>query len=626
MNDGTTRCAGATAKTLLDRALRPEGLVVAVVGLALVLPLVMQNQYYLRVAISIIIHAMLALGLNLVLGYTGMFHFGQAAMFAIGAYTTALLTVRYHVGFPIAFASSMIFPVLASLLLGFPSLRVKGPYLALVTFAFNEIVRVVATSWVNFTGGPMGIPGVPPPNLFGLVIDSNTGFYYFGLVLLMLIYAGCSLVANSHFGRAFLAIREDDVAAASLGVNVGRYKVYAFLLSAIPAGIAGSFYASYLSFVGPTSFTGDVSILVAEMVMIGGMASLPGSILGASILVIALEVLRGIAQFRNAFIGLTLILTLVYRPQGLLGTFSAAAGSMLDAKSKRRSESKNAQDVDSHRGKASVHNSEDVAVLAPRALAENAPPVVVLRGAAVTKTFGGVKALQSLDFEVREGEILGLIGPNGSGKTTLFNTISGIFPPTSGQVFFDGELISGLTPHEIASRGLQRTFQNVRLFKRLTAGANVRIGGHLTVQSGLGSVMVRSSALKESETRASEDARKWLDFVGLSHRADEQARSLPYGEQKLLEMARALAANPKVLLLDEPAAGLNTSEVVSLAGVIRRIRDLGVTLFVVEHNMRLIMDVCDRIIVINFGQEVAEGTPVDIRRNPAVQDAYLGTT
>lgn len=593
---------------------------VAVIVIALFFPIIIQSQYYVRVAISVITYSMLALGLNLVLGYAGMLHFGQAAMFAIGAYTTALLTVKCHISFPLAFLASMFFPVLASFIVGFPSLRIRGPYLALITFAFNEIVRIVANSWVGLTGGPMGIPGVPPPKLGSLELTSNVGFYYFGLVMLLIIYFGCRRVANSHYGRAFLAIREDEVAADSLGINIAKYKISAFLLSAIPAGMAGSYYASYLSFVGPTSFTGDTSILIAEMVIIGGRASLPGSILGAGILVVALEALRAIADYRNAFIGITLILTLIYRPQGILGKWGAAAASMLDFQGKK---GKRDKDIPGFENSQIKHETEPVIEVLPT-LNEKTPNVIMC-GKSVTKTFGGVKALQSLDFELREGEILGLIGPNGSGKTTLFNAITGIFSPTSGEVFYSDESITGLCPSKIASKGIQRTFQNVRLFQRLTAGANIRIGGHLTVHTGLGSVLARSKDLIEKENKANEDARNCLDFVGLGHRSFEEACSLPYGEQKLLEMARALAANPKVLLLDEPAAGLNPTEVVSLAKVIRNIRKQGVTLFVVEHNMRFMMNVCDRIIVINFGKKVAEGTPCEIQKDPAVQEAYLGT-
>lgn len=297
----------------------------ALLGVLALVPVFVKNEYYIRVLNTVLTYSMLTLGLNIVLGYTGEFHFGQAALYAIGAYTTALLTTRWGVSFPLAFLASIVLPVAASLLLGFPSLRIRGDYLSLVTFAFGEIVRVVANSWVQLTRGPMGIPGIPPARFLGFTIKGNVPYYYYGLALTALIYLGCYLIVNSHFGRAFLAIREDEIAASAVGINTGRYKVLAFAISALPAGIAGSYMASYLSFVGPTNFTADISILAAEAVILGGMASLPGSILGSAILVIALEILRPIAQFRKAFIGVTIISLLLFRPQGLLGEFSLRA-------------------------------------------------------------------------------------------------------------------------------------------------------------------------------------------------------------------------------------------------------------------------------------------------------------
>ncbi len=589
-------------------------LLAVLIVLLLLFPLFINNEYYLRVANNILTYAMLALGLNVVLGFAGVFHFGQAAMFAIGAYTTALLTTRYGLSFPLAFVASALLPVLASLLLGFPSLRIRGDYLALVTFAFGEIVRIVANGWVDFTRGPMGIPGIPSPNIFGLVIRGNTQFYYFGLFLTIVVYLGCYLVTKSHFGRAFLAIREDETAASMMGINTGRYKILAFMISAIPAGIAGSYMATYLSFVGPTSFSADASILVVEMVILGGMASFPGSILGSVILVTALEVLRSIAQFRKAFIGITIILLLIYRPQGLLSNFDLVG--LLDRLRKKP------KPANSTNG-----NSLSLETRAPEVKRWTAPEEkkLLIRGTRVSKNFGGVRALQSLDFELFVGEILGLIGPNGSGKTTLFNVISGIYPATSGEILLENRRINNLPSHQIVRQGLQRTFQNVRLFKRLPVLTNVMIGAHVNAAMSMLPTMARSGGFRAREKEVKEQAMYWLSFVGIQHRAKEQARNLPYGEQKLLEIARALASNPKVLLLDEPAAGLNPSEVEALAAVVRKIRAMGITVFVVEHNMRLMMDICDRIIVINFGQKVAEGSPSEIQMNPDVQSAYLGT-
>ncbi len=603
-------------------------ILLALLAVLLLVPTFLRNEYFIRVVNTILIYSMLTLGLNIVLGYTGLFHFGQAAMFAIGAYTTALLTTRYGVSFPIAFILSIMLPVVASLLLGFPSLRIRGDYLALVTFAFGEIVRIVANSWVDFTRGPMGIPAIPPPNIFGIIIKGNISFYYFGLALTILVYLGCFLIANSHFGRAFLAIREDETAANALGINSGRYKILSFAISSIPAGIAGSYLATYLSFVGPTSFTVDVSILAVEIVILGGMTSFPGAILGSTILTVALELLRSIAEFRKAFIGITIILLLIFRPQGILSGLDLSK--IIKTFRKNKTEPKQIPETAPSPLDPNIRALTWIGRTTSADGNRQNPKVdrnrkVLLKGTRVTKDFGGVRALNSLDFALFEGEILGLIGPNGSGKTTLFNVISGIFPPTSGEVFLEEYSLNKMPPYKIASLGLQRTFQNVRLFKRLTVLMNVKIGAHKSAKTGLLAMMFRTPSFRKIERETEEKARRWLTFVGLEDRAYEIARNLPYGEQKLLEMARALASAPNVLLLDEPAAGLNPNEVVALSDVIRRISEMGITIFVVEHNMRLIMDICDRIIVVNFGQEVAEGTPAEIQMNPAVQGAYLGT-
>jgi branched-chain amino acid transport system ATP-binding protein len=358
------------------------------------------------------------------------------------------------------------------------------------------------------------------------------------------------------------------------------------------------------------------------------MASFPGSILGAGILVIALEVLRSIAEFRKAFIGITIILLLIFRPQGLLSSFNVENIIKKYLKRNKRIEIEDSTSFPNgnHEITKELSKSKDRNPYSEKQVEGNEinKKKVLMRGINIDKNFGGVCALQSLDFELYEGEILGLIGPNGSGKTTLFNVISGIFPPTKGEVRLFDVAITKLPPYVIASHKLQRTFQNVRLFKRLSVLMNVKIGAHLSVKMNLFNTMARSRKFRELEKIAEENAHFWISFVGLEHRVNELAKNLPYGEQKLLEIARSLVSDPLVLLLDEPAAGLNSKEVESLATVIRRVRDMGVTVFLVEHNMRLIMDICDRIIVINFGQTVAEGTPMDIKMNPAVQKAYLG--
>lgn len=281
------------------------------------LPRVVANEYYLRIINNVLLYSILTLGLNVVLGYCGQFHFGQAALYGVGAYTTALLMKHYHVSFLLALGASALLATVIGLLIGVPSLRIRGDYLALVTFGFGEIAHLIMLNWVEVTNGPMGLPGIPRPQLFSLRLTSNSDFYYYGLILTTLTYIITRQITSSYVGRALLAIRQNETVAAAMGINTAYYKMLAFAVSSFFAGVAGSYLASYLTFVGPLNFTLDESILMVMMVIVGGMANLPGSIVGSAMFVSGIELFRPIAQFRKAFTGIAILVVLIWRPDGL---------------------------------------------------------------------------------------------------------------------------------------------------------------------------------------------------------------------------------------------------------------------------------------------------------------------
>jgi branched-chain amino acid transport system permease protein len=283
----------------------------------LFVPRVVANEYYLRVINNILLYSILTLGLNVVLGYCGQFHFAQAALYGVGAYVTACLMKDYHVNFLLALGASALFATVIGLLIGIPSLRIRGDYLALVTFAFGEIAHLIMLNWVEVTNGPMGIPGIPRPQLLSLRLTSNSHFYYYGLILTILTYVITRQITHSYIGRALLAIRQNETVAAAMGINAAYYKMLAFAVSSFFAGVAGAYLATYLTFVGPLNFTLDESILMVEMVIIGGMANLPGSIVGVAVFVLAIELFRPIAQFRKVFMGIMILVVLIWRPDGL---------------------------------------------------------------------------------------------------------------------------------------------------------------------------------------------------------------------------------------------------------------------------------------------------------------------
>ncbi|MBW4022064.1 MAG: ATP-binding cassette domain-containing protein [Proteobacteria bacterium] len=575
---------------------------VAALAVAAVLPFLCDN-YIVDVALTIVTYGILALGLNIVVGYAGLLDLGYAAFFAIGAYTTALLETLLNFNFWETIPVALILAGVSGIIIGYPTLRLRSDYLAIVTLGFGEIVRIIATN-LNITGGPNGIYGINPANVLGHDITAPKAIYALGLVFLVIVLVLVLRLGQSRLGRAWTSLREDESAAEAVGVPTLRVKMLAYVIGALIGGLGGSLFAARFGTIDPTSFTYAQSVTILIIVVLGGRGSIPGVLLGAIIVAGLPEALRFLNLWREFVFAIALILLMLLRPQGL---WPARL---------RRVAAPSA---------AAAHHTPRAEPAAQVAEATAGEPEMLLEAKGVSRVFGGLKAVSDVAFTVHRGEILSIIGPNGAGKTTVFNCLTGVLVPSAGDILWDGRSLTRLAPHRVVARGLARTFQGIRLFDNMTVFENVLVGMDHRFRVPLLAELIGLPSARRDTGLHYAAGRNWLEFVGLGDKAGLRAGDLPYGDQRRLEIARGLAGQPRLLLLDEPAAGMNPTEKQSLMGLIRRIRDLGTTVLLIEHDMLLVMGVSDRIIVMDRGQIIAEGPPSAIQANPRVIEAYLGT-
>lgn len=635
--------------------------------LALAFPLITGDQANIDAAGNATAYACLALGLNIVVGFCGLLDLGYAAFFAIGAYSFGILTswqitppwsgfwvpfaalglvqkvvqngtaiVHFTVSFWIMLPVSGVIAAFFGVLFGAPTLRLRGDYLAIVTLGFGEIVPIVARNWTGLTNGAAGLNGIAGPTIFNyhFGIDA-TPYYYVGILLVAFLIFASTRLRESRIGRAWMAIRDDEIAASAMGINLTRFKLLAFGIGAAFAGMSGTFYVAKLQTATPDMFGFPVSVMILVMVVLGGLGSVWGVVLGAVLLQLLQSWLLGdLTQWVNALgdslhsnylssvdltqaseliFGIILVLMMLYRREGLI-----------PANRRQRALSFEQQ----HATVQTKVRSSDIALsqISGDQYSHKPGAVPMLEINDVTVRFGGLVALNKVNITVPAGSVVAVIGPNGSGKSTLFNTITGLTRAGEGSILFNGTEILGLPPHEILKAGIARTFQNIRLFGTLTVAENIMIGQHARLKAGPISAILRSpKSLPEEKA-----AREWIVEIArifgnrLSPRLTQTVVGLSYANRRRVEISRALASRPRLLLLDEPTAGMNTSESLELAEQIKGLHALGLTILIIEHKLDVVTRIADKVIVLDHGEKLTEGLPDEVRKNEAVLEAYLG--
>ena len=569
------------------------------------------DAYSVHVANVAMLFCLLAIGLFLSMGIAGQFDLAQVAFLGVGAYTAAILTTKTGWDFWPAALVGVFIAIVVSLLVGIPALRVQSHYLAIVTLGL-ALAFVSLVLNLPLAGQASGLSGIPAPVLFGIDLKDAYLFYYLELVIFAIGIAFAAFIVHTRLGRRLRAMRDDNLAAAAMGAEVPILRMAAFAFGGLYGGVAGVLYAGLIRYVAPESFSLANMFLLLAMVVIGGRHSLPGVIVGAIGLIFIQEWLSEFSLYAQLGYGALVVIIVVFAPTG----FAGIPVRIIKWWKRRRGDTLASKRVGPYIASASGTAG------AAGTPGPNAP--IALEVVDVVKSFKGLRALDGVSFTVRQGEIRGIVGPNGSGKTTLFNVLSGVHGPTSGSIAVFGERSTNTVAYKLSLRGIARTFQNLRLFKLLTVRENVLVGLDRTRTAWAWRYLLRPINVLRADRDMRLKAYELLKRYGLSELADAAPGELSYGAQRRVEIVRAMATSPRMLLLDEPAAGLNGDEVKQLSAIVRDIRAEGVTVLLIEHNMGLVMSLCDQVTVLATGKVIADGLPSVVARTPAVIEAYLG--
>jgi branched-chain amino acid transport system permease protein len=661
MSGATSILARPFARIPLERR-KQLGLALLLTA-AMLFPIVHDNDADIDSMANAAAYATLALGLNIVVGFAGLLDLGYAAFFAIGAYTYGLLTsfqleppwspfweplrqlhlvsqmtgddggfvVHFTLSFWLGLPLAAIVAAFFGVLFGAPTLRLRGDYLAIVTLGFGEIVPIVVRNWSDLTNGAAGLNGIAAPKLFGWSFGVDaTPYYYVAIAMVALLVFISIRLRESRIGRAWMAIREDEIAAGAMGVDRTKFKLLAFAIGAAFGGMTGVFYVAKLQTATPEMFGFPVSVMILVMIVFGGIGSVWGVVLGSFILQLLQSWwLQDLTTWINAFgrlvgnnwlqhvdlvpsieliFGLILVGMMLFRREGLIPATRPQAALTFDQ-----------QHAEVKRG-----GFKDLALQGLGG--DKRTGAIALAIKAVTVKFGGLVALNGVTIDVPAGSVVAVIGPNGSGKSTLFNVITGLVPSGGGSIVFHGDELLGLQPHEILEKGVARTFQNLRLFTNLTVMENALIGQHSRLKTGVFSAVFRPRWSRDEEMAARVWAMEVFAIFGnrLLPRIGQMVLGLSYANRRRIEIARALASRPKILLLDEPTAGMNPAETLELAEQVKSLNGLGLTVLLIEHKLDVVTALADKVYVLDHGEIIAQGTPAEVRQDEEVLRAYLG--
>ena len=665
--NGTTTAAVSILRRPFARipvALRRQIALTILIAAAVAFPILHPNDADVDSMANAAAYATLALGLNIVVGFAGLLDLGYAAFFAIGAYTYGILTafqvmpewssfwepfqflglvakfpaetgdgsvVHFTLSFWLALPLAAAMAAFFGILFGAPTLRLRGDYLAIVTLGFGEIVPIVVRNWASLTNGAAGLNGVAAPRIAGWSFGVDaTPYYYVAICMVALLIFISARLRDSRIGRAWMAIREDEIAAGAMGVNRTKFKLLAFAIGAAFGGMTGVFYVAKLQTATPEMFGFPVSAMILVMVVFGGMGSVWGVVLGAFILQLLQSWwLQDLSEWLHALgrlvdngwlqridlvpsieliFGLILVFMMLFRRQGLIPATRQQAALSFDQ-----------QHAEIRRGGFS-----DLRLAGLGGDVRTGAVALDIKG--VTVKFGGLTALNSVDLVVPNGGVVAVIGPNGSGKSTLFNVITGLVEAEAGSIRFHGEEIMGLPDYQILEKGIARTFQNLRLFANLTVMDNALVGQHARLRTGTVAAIVRPPWSKAEEKQAREWAMEIFSIFGnrLVPRITQMVSGLSYANRRRIEIARALASRPRILLLDEPTAGMNPAETLELAEQIKSLNALGLTVLLIEHKLDVVTTLADTVYVLDHGEVIAHGKPDEVRRDEEVLRAYLG--